>query len=467
MISEHPVQQPRVSGEAEETLVPPYQVSGVAAKKRRGQAAALRDAFLPIAVFIFALSQFLPAVDDREFHRDEARWIHRGVYIEQFFDPFGEVWNEQYWFAQGGNMDEQFRLRAQPPLGSYVMGIGFLLQGEPVPDIGFWNMDQDNGWNIAEGNMPSEDQLHTGRRTNAFVGAFTVVAVFFIANRLSNALGGVIAAVFLAAHPLMIYISTFAGSDAVLGLTIVLAAVAAYRFADRPSWPRAILLGVMIGLGGSAKLSPMGISAALAAMGALLILIQVIRRNADGDNDLPPYTFGWQLISTPIVAALTLVASYPYLWRDPIDNTMNLLDYRTYGMELQSFLWSGIAVNGPVEALQRIGRRLGGEMTLLGRIGDAFPAGIELAIASAGLVLMLLLVMKRGIWSGTGLAVAVLTSELAITVIGLKADWARYHLPVLLLVAVCIGVVAGILPEMVRRCRDRVPMHEPAHSSVT
>jgi hypothetical protein len=314
--------------------------------------------------------------------------------------------------------------------------------------------------------MPSDDQLHTGRRTNAFVGAFTVVAVYFIANRFTNAIGGVTAAMFLAAHPLMIYISTFAGSDAVLGLTIALAAVAAYRFADRPTWLRAILLGVMIGLGGSAKLSPMGISVALAAMGALLILIRWIRRNGAGHNDLPPYTFGWQLISTPIVAAITLVASYPYLWRDPIDNTMNLLDYRTFGMELQSSLWSGIAVDGPVEALQRIGRRLGEEMTFLDRIGEAFPAGSELAIAAAGLVALLWLVMKRGIWSGTCLAAAILTSEVAITVIGLKADWARYHLPVLLLVAVCIGVVAGMLPEEVRRRGSRVAMHNPGHSSV-
>jgi hypothetical protein len=57
-------------------------------------------------------------------------------------------------------------------------------------------------------------------------------------------------------------------------------------------------------------------------------------------------------------------------------------------------------------------------------------------------------VMRRSIWSGTGLAAAVLISEVAITVVGLKADWARYHLPVLLLVAVCIGVVAGRLTQL-------------------
>jgi hypothetical protein len=404
----------------------------------------IQSAAFVIAVFLFALSQFLPAVDDREFHRDEARWIHRGVYIENLFDPLSNVWEEDTWLARGGTMDEQFRLRAQPPLGSYVMGLGFLLQGQDAPDIGFWNMDHDDAWNSAAGNMPTEQQLHTGRRTNAFVGAFTVVAVFFIARRLTNTVGGVVAAVFLAAHPLMIYVATFAGSDAVLGLTIAIAAVAAYRFADRPTWPRAHLLGVMIGLGGSAKLSPMGISVGLAALGAVLISARLIRSNAES---LPRMRFGWQLISTPFVAAITLVVSYPYLWRDPIGNTRNLLDYRTLGMELQGSLWSGIAVSGPVEALQRIGRRLGDEMTLLGRMTDTFPAGTELAIAAAGLVLLLWLVVRRGIWSATGLTSAVLISEVAITVLGLKADWARYHFPVLLLVAVCIGIIPGWLVQ--------------------
>jgi 4-amino-4-deoxy-L-arabinose transferase-like glycosyltransferase len=301
-------------------------------------------------------------------------------------------------------------------------------------------MDHDNEWNIAAGNMPSEGQLHTGRRTNAFVGALTVVAIYFITSRITNVLGGVVAAMFLAAHPLMIYVSTFAGSDAVLGLTIALAGVTAYRFADRPTWPRAILLGVMIGLGGSAKLSPMGISVALAALGMLLIAHRAFQRCGGG---LPLARMGWMLISTPFAAAITLVASYPYLWRNPIENTMNLLDYRTFGMELQSSLWSGIAVSGPVEALQRIGHRLGDEMTFLGRIGDSFPVGTELAIAVGGLVVLAWSVARTGIWSGTGLIAAVLTSQVAITVIGLKADWARYHLPVLLLVAVCIGLAAG------------------------
>jgi hypothetical protein len=44
---------------------------------------------------------------------------------------------------------------------------------------------------------------------------------------------------------------------------------------------------------------------------------------------------------------------------------------------------------------------------------------------------------------------AVLGSVTAITVYGLEADWARYHLPVLLLQAVGIGVIAGVAGKLI------------------
>ena len=141
------------------------------------KAPAIRGALFALAVFVFALTQFLPAVDDREFHRDEARWIHRAVYSRDLFSPFSDAWDEETWLTRGGSMDEQYRLRAQPPLGSYIMGIGFLVQDGALPDIGFWNMDHDDTWNADAGNMPTRDQLLTGRRTNAVVSALTADAL--------------------------------------------------------------------------------------------------------------------------------------------------------------------------------------------------------------------------------------------------------------------------------------------------
>jgi hypothetical protein len=117
-------------------------------------------------------------------------------------------------------------------------------------------------------------------------------------------------------------------------------------------------------------------------------------------------------------------------------------------MDIQGMLWEHIAVETRTEALQRVGTRLGTEWTALGRLAEPFgwswiPDGFGLVLAAAGLVTLLWLVAQRGLWSGAALTATVLTGQAAITIYGLGVDWARYHLPILLLVAVCIGVLAG------------------------
>ncbi len=409
------------------------------------EAGRWRTPALAVVVFLFACWQFLGAVEDRPPHRDEARWIHRAEYVRELLTPFSDYWDEETWSARGGTMDERFRLRAQPPMGSYVMGIGFLLQGKPLPDIGFWNMDQDDAWNESQGNAPSYDQLMTGRRTSAVVGALTVTCIALVVNRLSNVAGGLIASGFLALHPLMTHLSTFAGSDAVLGFFIAAAAVAAYRWADRPTWPRALVIGLLLGLGASTKLSPLGITVPIALLGVLAL---VALRVPALEDERPSRSAAFQLIATPAVAIVTLVISYPWLWRDPISNTKALLDYRTLSMELQGSLWEHIAVDSRVDAFRRIGARLGSEWTVLD--WGWLPEGFELMLAAAGLVLLAWRALREGLWSPVALSSVVLVGGAAVTVYGLDADWARYHLPILLLAGACIGVLAGEAARLFR-----------------
>ncbi len=115
---------------------------------RRAEAGATRlrlvHSLISTALFFLACWQFFGALGDRPMHRDETRWIHRAAYIRELMHPFSNYWDEETWIANGDTLDERYRLRAQPPMGSYVTGIGFLLQGQDLPNIGFWNMDQDD-----------------------------------------------------------------------------------------------------------------------------------------------------------------------------------------------------------------------------------------------------------------------------------------------------------------------------------
>lgn len=394
---------------------------------------------LAALIFLLAMSQFIPTIDDREFHRDEARWIHRAEYVRELANPFSEYWDEATW-AEGETLDHRNRLRAQPPVGSYIMGIGFLLQGQPLPDIGYWNMDHDDTWNADKGNMPSDDMLVTARRTTTTLSALTAVGIFLIGTRLTNLTGAVTAGVVFAVHPLARYLSTFAGSDAALVFFLAMSALAAARLAEKPTWPRAVLLGVLIGLGGGVKLSPLGVAFALAAIGILLI----------ANKALINKRLGWMLLSTPVTAGVTFIATYPYLWRNPIGNSLKVLRYRTLSFDLQGSLWQQVAVETRAEAIERIWHRFASvEWSVLGRF-TGWSAPIEPVLAVAGAIILLVMVIRRGLNSPSALSAAILGASTVITVLGLQVDWARYHYPILVAVAVCIGVAAGAVQTAVQ-----------------
>ena len=416
-----------------------------------------RDLLIAAALFALAAWQFLAAVDDAAPHRDEARWIHRAVYVRELAAPLSPYWDEATWRRRRVSLDERNRLRAQPPMASYLMGVGLLAQGRDLRTNGFWNMDHDEAWNIERGNAPEAGDLAAGRRTVAVVAALTVVTAYALGTRLTNRAGGLVTALFVACHPLVGLYAVFAGSDILLVLLVALAAVAAGRLADRSTWPRAVLLGALIGLGGATKLSPLLVALPLALLGVAALVAALF-----GARWAPPRRLGMQLLSVPLFAGAIFVGSYPYLWSDPLTNTRAMLDFRRLGMELQGAAWPHTAVNDPIEAFRRVGLKLGNDWTALGRLNAELEGrfglvwdarGVELALAAAGLVLLGALVIRSGVWSGHGLVVVVLTGQAAITIAGLRADFARYHLPVLLLVAVGLGVLAGSAWDGLRQLR--------------
>lgn len=398
-----------------------------------------RTSVVGMLLFVFAMWQYTAAIDDREFHRDEARWIHRAEYLRELRHPFSSYWDESTW-RDGGSLDERNRLRAQPPMGSYLMGIGFLLQGKPLPEIGYWNMDRDPEWNAANGNLPSDDMLKTARRTTATLGALTVVAMFLVASRLTSLTGAMITGVYLAVHPLARYLATFAGSDAALVFFIACSTLAAARLAEKPGWSRAVVLGILLGLGGSTKLTPLGMAAALAAWGVILITLARGQRRTSRH-------LGWMLASTPIIAFATFVASYPYLWSAPTRNSLRILRYRTFGMELQGSLWEHVAVNSPGEAIQRIWDRFtSADWSVIGRYLHE-STRIEMVLALGGIALICWIAFRRGFSSNAMMILISIGSIVAITILGMGVDWARYHYPILLATSLSIGVLIGrILP---------------------
>lgn len=403
-----------------------------------------RDWAIALVLFVLALWQYLGHVPTTGFHRDEARWIHRARFIEQAMNPLGPYWMDQD-LTQG-----------QPPMGSYMTGLGLLAQGRGVETNDLWSFHFSEAWNIRHGRMPAPEDHVAARQTNAVIGALIVVGVYLIASQLTNRVGGALGALLLIPHPLAIYLSSLAGSDALLGLFVVLATLAAIALAKHPSWLWAVLLGVLLGLGGSTKLSPLLIALPLAGLGVVLILGATRLRGPEAGR---VSAIGWRLVPLPAVAFATFVFAYPYLWPDPIGRTMTLFAYRSQEMESQGRIWSNLEVANSAAALGRIGHWLGDvdststevAAAVAGWFGATWrPGGIDLLFGLAGGLILVYLIIKHGLASPWALAGVVMGAAVGAVVVGMRADFQRYLIPVLIVIAVCGGMLAGQIWETAR-----------------
>ena len=414
-----------------------------------------------VALLVIALVAFGLGVARQPwagFNPDESRWISRAHYLRDLADPFGPTWQDGY------------MMRGQPPLGSVMTGLGLVLQGRDLETNGPWDFSIPGaeGWqhNIDVGNFPTPDDLAAARRTNAALVGLTAVVLALVGFRLSGRVAGVAAGGLVAVHPFSAYLGSIATADALLGLLVALAALAAIALASRPTWPRALALGVLLGLGGGVKLSPLFVAVPLAGLGGLLL---AARRRRDGRWPRPADdVLAWGLLGTPLVAAAVFVATNPYLWPDPVGRTANLFAFRTAEMAAQSHDWPVMAVPTRAEALHRVGVNFGERFSILGGLaqraglpGGTRPPEIELLAAVAGLLCFAALALVGGPRGAAGLALVVLGGQTAVTLLGMRSEFDRYHVPMLLLGAVAVGLLAAALPGCARAGRRALTTARP------
>ena len=423
----------------------PFSVSGTTGRR-------LLALGIPVALFVLALIQCLDRETTTPFHADEARWLSRAHFITELKDPFGPTWADYY------------VTRGQPPLGSYLMGIGLLAQGRDTVTNAVWDFGYDDEWNSFNKAMPVAEDLLAGRRTNAVVAALVVVAVYLIGVRIAGAVGATIGALFLTFHPLHIHLGSQALSDQLLCLMLALAFLSAFWLGKRPTLGRALLLGTFLGLGGATKLSPLLLSVPLAGLGAAY-LIGRFREHGPRFWRRRDARLGLLLVIQPLIAFAAFVAVSPYLWPDPIGRTYALFEFRRIEMVGQGTKWPSVAVASPTAALSRIGLRLNEDSSTSTRLQEAIgdllalsfePIGFDLLLVCAGGLLLTLIVINKGIFSPPGLLSVLLGGELALIVLGMGSDFYRYYLPIVFISAVLVTVFAEAVWKQAVRLLSRV-----------
>lgn len=423
-----------------------------------------------LAAIVFAISLWINLVhiEGTELHPDETRWLNRAYYIRDIDTPYGETWQD-YYLARG-----------QPPGGSYLMGIGLLLQGQPVDSNGVWDFHFGTEWNRMAGAIPGDDVLMAGRRTNAVVGALVVVTAFVAASLMTNRVGGLLAGLFLAVHPLHITLSTQALSDQLLALSLGVIFVAAFMFARRPTFGWALLMGVALGIGAGTKLAPLALSLVLAGFGTLWLAWQCRRRGRVALR-WPASRRGILLLLQPVISGFVFVAMYPYLWVDPVGRSLALLEFRQTEMASQARIWPWAKVSNPKDAFMRYGEQLNDvasttkhvQVWLDRHLGVPIPnpASFDFIVVAIGGLLLVRIVILRGLWSPHALVALLMAAEVAAVTVGLGVDFYRYYLPILLVNSILVGIAIGEAARVVgrtvflRRAASTRPAPSPARAS--
>lgn len=422
------------------------------------------DAILALIILLGGFGFYWSGIADQDYHADESRWINRAGYLRDLRDPFGPTWNHQY------------LTRGQPPIGSYSIGLGLVLQGRDLDTNPAYDFRRPPEWNSMYGTYPSEDDLMAGRRWNAFLGGISAAVIYLVVRRLSNPVGGVAAAILLLANPLEIWYNRIALADTTLTLTLALLYLATIRFMRQPRWWLAIAIGILIGLGGGNKFTPLALSIPLAGIGGLLLLRGwwFRRQNPQLSSTsfwrLPAFTHaGWMLISTPFVSLATFVITYPYLWPDPIRRTIYMLRFRQAEMDNQYRLNPHFQTDSPLESLQMTYDVLGNtwsstlqifQWLRLERMGEIL-SGTDLWLAIAGVVLLTVVGIRKGLRSAELAIAALIVFQLVTIILNMRVAFERYYLPIMFGEFVAAGVTIGYVASLVTLKRRRAAAIAP------
>ena len=416
-------------------------------------------AALCVFVFFFAVWQSSADLHTSPFHPDESRWVNRATYLDELRHPLGSFWQDRY------------LTRAQPPMGSYIIGLGLLLQGKDLHTNGPWDFqfgfETAITWNVSHANMPTYDNLIAARQWNMVLGALTCVMLVLIVGMLVNWVGGAIAGLFMAIHPLHLYLSTLAVSDAMFTTFVAFGVLAAIWLARKPTWGRSVLLAVALGMGAATKLSPLLIAVGWTAYAFILFLDPwlrsrerfgrawglVSRKELGTERQL-----GWKLLVQTGLVGSFFVLVYPFLWSDPIGRTKIMFDFRKYEMDNQAGFWPQSAIHGPFDALKRTWQNLQDRTSSTGRIiawiGDRLGYnwsghGIDLYLAVPGLLVLVYLAWKNGLASPHMLGMLAIAAQSVLIIGALGVDFNRYYEPLVFTAAAGVGVLTGWLAGLV------------------
>ncbi|MBX3065626.1 MAG: hypothetical protein KF726_21800 [Anaerolineae bacterium] len=365
-----------------------------------------------------------------------------------------------------------------------LIGCSWLLSGRTeasLPGIYAWGMSQQ--WNIEQGNVPTDDNLHFARWSSALLTALGVFPAFALGWLLRLRSMAYPLTLLYALHPVILINGRRAMMEgslfffSLLTIAWLAAVIVAEHSATAESWLRRIpaalrygSLGVFAGMTVAAKQTGIIV---LATVLISLVVTEVINRRLRRAI--------WSAALTGIIALTTWFAMNPGYWRDPVGVLAAALEARGQLLAQQA--------SDPLLAYADIGQRIAGLITqpfmqpaqyyeaptwadlIDPQIADyeassvsgwhwgTIIGGALTLLAGVGLLMLVRDALRRDllavmilVWAGIAVASA-LTVPLA---------WQRYYLPLTLLALLLAAV--GMAKLLVRRevASSPAPLSNPS-----
>jgi hypothetical protein len=388
-----------------------------------------------IVAFALLIAVYSHDIDKVEFHGDESGWISLSSQFEafhkrQFSSP---LWSETYWTL------------TQPPMARYLIGISRRIGGFHADELNYpYDFSQNFNYNVKQHLVPVRGLLWWSRLGMSVLAAGSMLVGFVL---LLRAWGRPAAYSWLllcsTSAYFLLHLRRAMGESPVLffvALSLV-SGFLALTCAERRSANRSLLwfscMGVCIGLAASSKLN--GGSVIVAA--AVLAILAAWKAFSSRTERLRYAAKALAILA--LTSGLTFTAAYPFLWRDPVHRTVQMLGQRVTEMRTQQRLFRTVALDSPEERIKFLSKSIVENTASTDLVG--WPGTLGLAVL--GLTAAISGAMK---WirrkSEDPVAVVLVTVGLAASapVAGTLLQWERYELFPVFTISLFVCVGAGL-----------------------
>lgn len=405
------------------------------------------------------------------FHADEATIIYTSrdydyLFLQRDFDKI------KYSESPANPAEQELRL-LNGTVTRYLIGLAWHSQGLTVDDLNEqWDWGADWNYNQTTGHAPTLELLLIARWSSAAVLAASVVVIFALGQAVGGNWTAYLASLYYALNPAVLLNGRRAMMESPFLFFSLLTVLATVWLLRKPTWPRALLLGLSAGMALASKHTAL-FTVGVMFGGILLYLVYQSVRSKDETSPVDHILLPMLIITVAVTIGVFLLLN-PAWWDDPIGRAQKVLELREDLLAGQS-----AAFGGYPDITEKLTGFLRQALVALPQyyevdgwqnwIGDQITRyeasawrGVSVGGSVAGAVALCVmmaagfwsLIRERGIADSTRWVMGIWTIAMMLTTLLLTPlEWQRYYLPVY----PAIGIVAALgADRMLQRLTRRV-----------